>query len=239
MNVRPISITAPLSGAIPGLPDGASPEAVIVYTARASSPENQTKHLTGARLLSYCIAHGHWSVFEMVDVTFEIETSRAIAAQILRHRSFSFQEFSQRYSAVSKLGDLVEPVEMRAKHVEGNRQGSGENIGWMPIPHASYSVNEIAGSAVKHAEQAYNELLSAGVAPECARMVLPLATKTRLYMKGSVRSWIHYLQVRCDSHAQKEHRIIADAVKGHFTSLFPIISEALWPKPEPENQPAA
>ena len=238
MNVRPISITAPLPGAIPGLPDGASPEAVIVYTARASSPENQTKHLTGARLLSYCINHGHWSVFEMVDVTFEIETSRAIAAQILRHRSFSFQEFSQRYSAVSKLGaQLFEPLELRPKHVAGNRQGSDEANAF-PKAIAGHLAGKVA-DFLTCAEDVYQDLLHEGVAPECARMVLPLATRTRLYMTGSVRSWIHYLQVRCDSHAQKEHRIIADAVKGHFTSLFPTISEALWPKPEPENQPAA
>ena len=232
MRVRPISVTQAIPGAIPDLPVGASPEAVIVYTARVSAPENQTKHFTAVRLLSYCIRHGHWSVFEMVDLTMEIETSRAIAAQVLRHRSFSFQEFSQRYSAVTKLGHLVDPVEMRAKHVEGNRQGSGDNIGWMPIPHASYSVNDITQSALKLAEQAYNELLSAGVAPECARMVLPLATKTRIYMKGSVRSWIHYFNVRCDGHAQKEHRLLAEAIKVEFAKVFPVIAEAIASLPE-------
>ena len=232
MRVRPISVTQAIPGAIPELPADASPETVIVYTARVSAPENQTKHFTALRLLSYCMRHGHWSVFEMVDLTMEIETSRAIAAQVLRHRSFSFQEFSQRYSAVTKLGDLVEPVEMRAKHVEGNRQGSGDNIGWMPVPHASYSVNDITQSALKHAEQAYGELLAAGVAPECARMVLPLATKTRIYMKGSVRSWIHYFKVRCDGHAQKEHRLLAEAIKVEFAKVFPVIAEAIASLPE-------
>jgi thymidylate synthase (FAD) len=229
MRVRPISITQALPGAIPGHPSDVSPEALIVYKARVSSPENQVKHLNGPRLLAFCIRHKHWSPFEMVDLTMEIETSRAIAAQILRHRSFSFQEFSQRYSAVAKLGDLVEPVEMRETHVDGNRQGSGGNIGSRPIPHASYSVDEIAASAVRHAEQAYRELLSAGVAPECARMVLPLATRTRLYMKGSVRSWIHYFQVRCDGHAQKEHRQVAEAIRMEFNLLFPTIALALAP----------
>jgi thymidylate synthase (FAD) len=232
MRVRPISVTQALPGAILDLPADATPEMVIVYTARVSAPENQTKHFTALRLLSYCMRHGHWSVFEMVDLTMEIETSRAIAAQVLRHRSFSFQEFSQRYSAVTKLGHLVEPVEMRAKHVEGNRQGSGDNIGWMPIPHASYSVNDITQSALKHAELAYHELLSAGVAPECARMVLPLATKTRIYMKGSVRSWIHYFKVRCDGHAQKEHRLLAEAIKAEFAKVFPVIAEAIAILPE-------
>lgn len=232
MRVRAISVTQALPGAILDLPVGATPEMVIVYTARVSAPENQTKHFTALRLLSFCMRHGHWSVFEMADLTMEIETSRAIAAQVLRHRSFSFQEFSQRYSAVTKLGELWEPVEMRATHVDGNRQGSADNIGWVPIPHETYSVQEVTQAALAHAQQAYNELLSAGVAPECARMVLPLATKTRIYMKGSVRSWIHYFKVRCDGHAQKEHRILAEAIKVEFAKVFPIIADAMAILPE-------
>jgi len=224
MSVRPISITAPLAGAIPGLPSDASPEALMVYCARVSSPQNQDKHNTGDRLLKYCIEHGHWSVFEMVDLTMEIETSRAVAAQILRHRSFSFQEFSQRYSPVPGSA-VFQDVEIRMKNPAGNRQGSvvpGE-----PVMIGSQTAEVLVELALTHAHAAYYELLDAGVAPECARMVLPLCTTTRLYMKGSVRSWIHYLQVRCDEHTQKEHRLVAEAVRGHFVQLFPVISGAL------------
>ena len=215
----------------------------MVYCARVSAPANQGKHETGARLLQYCIRHGHWSVFETVDWIVEIETSRAIAAQILRHRSFSFQEFSQRYAEVGELGsDLFEAPELRAKAANGNRQGSGEDIGEAQVPGAIYSAKERMEEALRHAQAAYRELLAAGVAPECARMVLPLCTRTRLYVKGSVRSWIHYLQVRTDGHAQKEHRVLADAVRAHFVDFFPIVSEALgWGRhnQDPENHPSA
>jgi thymidylate synthase (FAD) len=226
MKVRPVSITQPLPGAVPDGPTDLhfGPEALIVYCARVSSPQNQPKHQTGPRLLRYCIEHGHWSPFELVDLTVEIETSRAIAAQILRHRSFSFQEFSQRYSAVDRLGEeMYERPEMRAKHVKGNRQGSDEVN---PLQHPN-AISALVTNHLAGAEDLYRRLLEENVAPECARMVLPLCTRTRLYMKGSVRSWIHYLQVRCDGHAQKEHRQVAEAVKGHFVTLFPVISEAL------------
>ena len=231
MRVRPISVTQAIPGAIPELPADASPEAVIVYTARVSAPENQTKHFTALRLLSYCMRHGHWSVFEMVDLTMEIETSRAIAAQVLRHRSFSFQEFSQRYSAVTKLGDqLFETLELRPKHVAGNRQGSDESNAFPPAI-AGHIAGKVA-DLLTNAEDLYQNLLQEGVAPECARMVLPLATKTRIYMKGSVRSWIHYFKVRCDSHAQKEHRLLAEAIKAEFAKVFPVIAEAAASLPE-------
>lgn len=219
MKVRAISITKPLPGAIPGLAEGASPEGVIVYCARVSSPQNQDKHDTGAKLLRYCMEHGHWSVFEMVDWTVEVETSRAIAAQLLRHRSFSFQEFSQRYSSVKKMADVVQQVEMRPKNPGGNRQGSDE-VEQLRHPHA------VRGLVERHMASCvdlYDRLLEEGVAPECARMVLPLATTTRIYAKGNVRSWIHYLRVRCDSHTQKEHRLLADAIKAQFTQHFPIL----------------
>jgi thymidylate synthase (FAD) len=244
MKVRPISITMPLPGVLPNAPAGLDAEALMVYCARVSSPHNQHKHATGSRLLRYCIDRGHWSVFDMVDLTMEIETSRAIAAQILRHYSFRFQEFSQRYSAATSLGDdFLEMPEMRAKHVEGNRQGSGEDMGQSMIPGTAYTVDECARGVLRHAVAKYGELLDAGVAPECARMVLPLCTRTRLYMKGSVRSWIHYLQVRTDAHAQKEHREPAKAVRAEFIKLFPVVSKAMegWipPNQPAENQPAA
>lgn len=235
MRVRSISLTQPCHRAVPGFSENATPEALMVYTARVSAPQNQTKHETGAGLLRYCIRHGHWSVFELVDWTVEIETSRAIAAQILRHRSFSFQEFSQRYAEVDQLGDNpFEPVEIRLKNPAGNRQGSVVPDGPVEIPHAVYTADERTEHAIRNAFAAYRELLSAGVAPEVARMILPLATRTRLYMKGSVRSWIHYLQVRCDGHAQKEHRLVAEAVRGEFCHLFPIVAEALGWMGNPE-----
>lgn len=223
MKVRPISITQPIPAAIPGLPEGASPEAVVVYCARVSNPKNQQSHESGERLLRYCIRHGHWSVFEMVDWTVEIETSRAIAAQILRHRSFSFQEFSQRYSATTELGDdFVELVELRPRGAT-NRQGSDE-LNALPFPHALKSM--VLGH-LSNCKELYRRLIEEGVAPECARMVLPLSTMTRLYMKGSVRSWIHYFAVRRSTHTQKEHRQIADALFAHFKVQFPTIAAAL------------
>ena len=211
MKVSLVSITACK------IPDqDLTPDQLIVYTARVSNPNNQLNHETGAKLLSYCMRHGHWSVFEMADMTVEIETSRAIAAQILRHRSFSFQEFSQRYSDVSKLGDLLEPIELRAKHVDGNRQGSGEEI----------FESALADEVLKMSVSCYKALIRQGTAPESARMILPLCTRTKLYMKGSVRSWIHYLQQRCSPHAQKEHRLVAEEIRQIFASQFPSVFEA-------------
>ena len=191
-----------------------TPEELIIYAARVSSPENQENHATAPRLIKYLINHKHWSPFEMVDWTVEIYTSRAIGAQMLRHRSFSFQEFSQRYATVD-LSEFPMP-EMRRKHKEGNRQGSGEVM---------YSA--LVKVAIEQAVSAYQTLIDCDVAPETARMVLPLCTPTRLYMKGSVRSWIHYFSARCDPHAQKEHRLIAKEIRDLFTKRFPQISNAL------------
>ena len=224
MKVRSVSATGPTAETIADMND-CGVEALIVYCARVSNPENQKNSATGPSLLKYCIDYNHWSVFEMVDWTVEIETSRAIAAQILRHRSFAFQEFSQRYSNVNKLGNYIETPEMRAKHVDGNRQGSGEVIGQKCI--GNVCIDHQVYAAVYNSIDLYQDLIKGGVAPECARMVLPLCTKTRLYMKGSIRSWIHYLQVRCDSHAQKEHMEVADAIKDEFVKNFPCVSEAL------------
>lgn len=204
MNIRLIATTQPLIDGI------TTAEELIVHNARVSNPINQLNTLTGPKLLAYCIKHGHWSVFEQADMTVEIKTSRAIAAQILRHRSFCFQEFSQRYADVQE----IERVELR-KQAEKNRQSSAEVL--------PYSVESFMAQSLAY----YNELLNAGVARECARMVLPLATSTTLYMKGSVRSWIHYLDVRCDEHTQKEHRFIAEQIKTIFNKQFPTIAEAL------------
>jgi thymidylate synthase (FAD) len=200
-------------------------EKLIVYTARASSPSNQLNTETGDRLLRYCMRHGHWSVFETASMTVEVETTRAIAAQILRHRSFTFQEFSQRYASVDRLSEeLFELPEMRAKHTAGNRQGSGDEVGETQVHHAVYTVNERVGGALRQAAAAYRELLDSGVAPECARMVLPLCTKTRMYVTGTCRSWIHYFSQRCSDHAQKEHREIAVSIRdGAFKRVFPVI----------------
>lgn len=195
-----------------------SAEELIVYVARVSNPINQLNTETAYRLIRYMVKHHHWSPFEMVDMTIEITTSRAIAAQILRHRSFSFQEFSQRYSKATDF----EPIELR-KAGATNRQSSLDKV--------DDSLNEAARKLIenhlKEGSRLYNELIDAGVAKECARMVLPLTTQTRIYMKGSIRSWIHYLQVRCDQHTQLEHQEIAFEIKDIFKQHFPIISEAL------------
>lgn len=226
MKVSTVSVTQSLVTDENG--NALTPDQLIVYIARVSNPNNQQNHTTGPRLLEFCMKHGHWSVFEMADMTMEIETSRAIAAQILRHKSFSFQEFSQRYSDVSKLGDvMVEELEMRAKHSQGNRQGSGEDIGHKYLEGTSWSINAIAEEAIRTALKNYNLLIANGVAPECARMILPLATRTRLYMKGSVRSWIHYLMQRTTSHAQREHQLVAFEVEEQFEKHFPTVHAAM------------
>jgi thymidylate synthase (FAD) len=210
MSVKLVSISQPV---VEGLQTA---EDLMVYCARVSNPSNQLNTATGAKLLAYCIQHGHWSVFETASMTVEITTSRAIAAQILRHRSFSFQEFSQRYSEAPG----VEEVELR-QQAEKNRQSSSEII-----PKRGFA-DLILRQAIAASQKAYQDLLEAGVARECARMVLPLATTTTLYMTGSVRSWIHYLKVRCDEHTQKEHYLIAQAIERIFCVQFPVVSKAL------------
>jgi thymidylate synthase (FAD) len=210
MSVKLVSVSRPVVDGIQTAED------LMVYCARVSNPSNQLNTATGASLLAYCIKHGHWSVFETASMTIEITTSRAIAAQILRHRSFSFQEFSQRYSEAPG----VEPVELR-RQAEKNRQSSSEMM-----PKRGFA-DLVFRQAIARAEKAYQELLDEGVARECARMVLPLATTTTLYMTGSVRSWIHYLAQRLDEHTQKEHRLIAEQVQAIFAAQFPVVSQAL------------
>jgi thymidylate synthase (FAD) len=194
-----------------------SPEGLTAYCARVSS--NNQANPKYAKLLQYCIDNGHWSVFEMIDVTFEIETSRAIAAQILRHKSFSFQEFSQRYQSLSNSD--IELYKPRRQDIK-NRQNS--------IPDLSNDI-EVAWDIIQQnrwdaALRDYQWALDNGIAKECARMILPLQTKTKLYMKGSLRSWIHYLSVRTDASTQKEHRDIAVEIQARLKAKFPAIAEA-------------
>jgi len=175
--------------------------------------------------LQYCLEHKHWSVFESVYMTVEIETTRAISAQILRHRSFTFQEFSQRYAAVTTR---PETPEMRFKSKLGNRQGSEcQDAGSDVSDPALREAQEWAEDVIKYCYANYDDLLKLGIAPECARMILPLCAPTRLYMTGNVRSWIHYLDQRMSSHAQKEHRDVAFAIKDVFVKQFPIIGTIL------------
>lgn len=199
-------------------------EQLIVYTARVSNPNNQDNVETGAGLLKYCIRKGHWSVFETASMTVEVGTSRAIAAQLLRHRSFTFQEFSQRYA---KTLDRAAPTEARMQDPK-NRQSSlpceSDETSWWWLQEQK--------RAFHAAEEAYAAALSRGIAKEVARMVLPMATPTRLYMTGSVRSWIHYLKARLDPATQLEHRNVAEAIAHVFDDEFPVVSEAigLWKK---------
>lgn len=207
-----IAVTKPLNT----LETPLTPEEFIVYIARVSNPSNQFNTETGHKLIKYLITHKHWSPFEHVSCTFEIKTSRAIAAQILRHRSFTFQEFSQRYAEATDL----ETVEWR-KQGKTNRQVGDEPV-QLP-PHLEYAVNE----AQRNAKALYDQLINEGVAKECARMILPLNTRTTIYMSGSLRSWIHYLDLRCSEHTQKEHREIAFEIKNTLKDLFPETFKAL------------
>jgi thymidylate synthase (FAD) len=201
-------------------------EDLIVYAARVSNPDNQLNTETGGNLIRYCMKHGHWSVFETASMTLEIKTSRAIAAQIIRHRSFTIQEFSQRYAEVSDF----EPVELR-KQAEKNRQSSTSKV-------TDAGLESIAKWALDAAKNCYTDLINNGVARECARMILPLCTQTTLYMTGNVRSWIHYFQQRLSDHTQKEHREVAEAAYEIFKKQFPIITNAINGTTQETGQPA-
>ena len=192
-----------------------SPEDLIVYIARVSNPSNQMNRDTSSRLINYLIKHKHWSPFEFVDMTVEITTRRSIAAQILRHWSFSFQEFSQRYSTATNF----QKIELR-RQADKNRQSSAE-------PLNDEQLELLVENAQLFSTEVYNKLLEAGVAREVARDVLPLSTETTMYMKGSVRDWIHYLELRTSEDTQKEHRDIANAIMEIFKQNFPNISKAL------------
>ena len=190
------------------------------YIARVSNPQNQTNPAV-AGLLGYCIKHGHWSVFEQAHMTVEIETTRGIAAQILRHRSFTFQEFSQRYANTNLLGEIEVP-DLRSQDLK-NRQNSNDDI---PEEQTKRLQDQIARYFAEGLDL-YNELIREGVAKECARFVLPLATPTRIYMTGSVRSWIHYIDLRSAHGTQKEHMDIVEEIRGIFKQQFPVCTNAL------------
>ena len=191
------------------------------YVARVSNPNNQNNPKV-AGLLKYCIKHQHWSVFEQAHMTVEIETTRGLAAQILRHRSFTFQEFSQRYADSSLLGDTI-PLPALRRQDDKNRQNSIDDID--PLMQQDFEI-KIQRHFVD-GMHLYKEMLDAGIAKECARFVLPLATPTRIYMTGSVRSWIHYIDLRSAHGTQQEHKEIAEGCRKVFVEQFPIVSEAL------------
>ena len=208
MNVKLVSVTP-------------NAENTMGYVARVSNPNNQDNPKV-AGLLGYCIKHGHWSVFEQAHMTLEIETTRGLAAQILRHRSFTYQEFSQRYADSSLLGDTIPLPELRKQDLK-NRQNSTDDMDERKVKWYNYRMEK----HFKEGMKLYQAMLKDGVAKECARFVLPLATPTRLYMTGSVRSWVHYVELRSGHGTQKEHMDIANACKDIFCKEFPIVAEAL------------
>jgi thymidylate synthase (FAD) len=207
MNVKLVTIT----------PDA---EKMMAYIARVSNPNNQENEKY-AGLLKYCIKHNHWSVFEQATMTLEIETTRAIAAQILRHRSFTFQEFSQRYASTDHLGEI--PIPDLRRQDEKNRQNSTDDLDEFVKQKLELQIKTLFSSA----EALYHQMLEEGVAKECARFVLPLATPTKLYMTGSCRSWIHYINLRSAHGTQKEHMEIARECACIFAGQFPAVAEAL------------
>ena len=196
-------------------------EQTMAYIARVSNPANQDNDKF-AGLLRYCIKHNHWSVFEQSTMTLEIQTTRAIAAQILRHRSFTYQEFSQRYADSSLLGDVIPLPELRRQD-DKNRQNSIDDLDPFEVQKMEMQMKTLFDSSMA----LYKQMLGRGVAKECARMVLPLCTPTRIYMTGSCRSWIHYITLRSANGTQKEHMDIAEACKKVFIEQFPSVSEAL------------
>lgn len=210
MAVKLISLTNPL---VEGINNA---EELIVYCARVSNPSNQLNVETSPKLIRYCIEHGHWSIFEQVSMCFQIKTSRAIAAQIIRHKSFSVQEFSQRYSTSTSFEDIE--FRMQGKT---NRQVGDD------VVDLSDELQTHVDTALSFCKNVYNKLIDQGIAKECARMILPLTTSTTLYLNGTVRSFIHYLQLRTKKDTQKEHRDIALEIQNIFKQQFPNISNAL------------
>ena len=208
MSVKLISVT----------PDA---EKTMAYVARVSNHNNQ-ENPNYAKLLGYCIKHNHWSVFEQSFMSLEIETTRGLAAQILRHRSFTYQEFSQRYADSSLLAEAIPLPELRRQDTK-NRQNSIDDID--PFTVQKYEM--LMQQHFQAGMDLYQKMLADGIAKECARFVLPLATPTRIYMSGSCRSWIHYIQLRSANGTQKEHMDIANACKKIFVEQFPTCAEAL------------
>jgi thymidylate synthase (FAD) len=214
MKVELVSITKPVKSEL----NDFSSEELMAYIARVSNPSNQMNTKTSSKLLGYCIKNKHWSVFEHVNMTVEITTSRAIAAQILRHRSFVFQEFSQRYSSATEF-ELYEARRQDDK----NRQNSIDN---MSDDDKEFFINA-QNYINEECKGLYQEALSRGIAKEQARFLLPLSTQTTLYMTGNVRNWIHYIELRSENGTQKEHADIANKIKDIFKDQLPAISEAL------------
>ena len=208
MTVKLVSIT----------PDA---EKMMAYVARVSNPSNQDNEKYSG-LLKYCIKHNHWSVFEQSYMTLEIETTRAIASQILRHRSFTYQEFSQRYADSSLLGDKIKLPELRRQDTK-NRQNSIDDLDPFTVQNLELQMQTLFDSSMA----LYQQMLERGVAKECARNVLPLCVGTKIYMTGSCRSWIHYINLRSANGTQKEHMDVALACKEVFVEQFPAVSEAL------------
>ena len=208
MSVKLISVT----------PDA---EKTMAYVARVSNPNNQ-ENPNYAKLLGYCIKHNHWSVFEQSFMTLEIETTRGLAAQILRHRSFTYQEFSQRYADSSLLAEAIPLPELRRQDTK-NRQNSIDDIDPFTVQKYEMLMQQHFNAGM----DLYQKMLADGIAKECARFVLPLATPTRIYMSGSCRSWIHYITLRSANGTQKEHMDIAEACKKVFVEQFPTCAEAL------------
>ena len=208
MSVKLISVT----------PDA---EKMMAYVARVSNPNNQ-ENTNYAKLLGYCIKHNHWSVFEQAFMTLELETTRGVAAQVLRHRSFTYQEFSQRYADSSMLAETIPLPELRRQDTK-NRQNSIDDVD-------AFTHQEFQIKMQRHFEEGmklYKEMLDASIAKECARFVLPLATPTNIYMSGSCRSWIHYINLRTANGTQKEHMDLAEGCKKIFIEQFPTCAEAL------------
>jgi thymidylate synthase (FAD) len=213
MNVKLISVT----------PDA---EKTIAYCARVSNPNNQNSDNI-AKLLKYCLDHKHYSIFEQGFMTLEINTTRGIAAQILRHRSFTFQEFSQRYADTTLLAEEIPLFELRRQDTK-NRQNSIDDMGDEIRAKWNTKIREHFGKA----KALYDDMIKDGIAKECARFILPLATPTRIYMSGSIRSWLHYIELRSGNGTQKEHMDIANDCKTIFVDQFPTIGEALGWKNE-------
>ena len=208
MTVKLVSIT----------PDA---EKTMAYVARVSNPKNQD-NAKFSGLLSYCIKHGHWSVFEQAYMSLEINTTRGLAAQILRHRSFTYQEFSQRYADANLLSEKIPLPKLRRQDLK-NRQNSTDDID----PYIVQKYDILMEEHFKASMDLYNKMLEDGIAKECARFVLPLSTPTRIYMTGSCRSWVHYINLRSAHGTQKEHMDIANGCKKIFVENFPAVSEAL------------
>jgi len=193
----------------------------IAYCARVSNPSNQGND-SFEGLIKYCIKHKHWSIFEQAFLTIELQTTRAIAAQVLRHRSFTFQEFSQRYADSSLLGKKIELPELRRQDTK-NRQNSTDDLDPFIQQNLELQMQTLFDSAMA----LYEQMLERGVAKECARNVLPMCVPTKMYMSGSVRSWIHYIELRTANGTQKEHMLLANDCKKVFVEQFPVISQAL------------